>query len=122
MLITTNVVILSQNQIPQLIKQIEKSVFTVLSIDENDNEFSQGSGFFISSNGIGVTNYHVLDGAYNAKIKLSTGEIIPIESICDYDKNADIVIFNPDEKWEVKDFESKATNTPFIGEDRKSVV
>ena len=29
---------------------------------------------------------------------------------------ADIVIFNPDEKWEVKDFESKATNTPFIGE------
>ena len=27
---------------------------------------------------------------------------------------ADIVIFNPDEKWEVKDFESKATNTPFI--------
>lgn len=93
MLITTNVVILSQNQIPQLIKQIEKSVFTVLSIDENDNEFSQGSGFFISSNGIGVTNYHVLDGAYNAKIKLSTGEIIPIESICDYDKNADIVIF-----------------------------
>lgn len=29
---------------------------------------------------------------------------------------ADIVIFNPDEKWEVKDFASKSTNTPFIGE------
>ena len=29
---------------------------------------------------------------------------------------ADIVIFNEDEKWEVKDFASKSKNTPFIGE------
>lgn len=29
---------------------------------------------------------------------------------------ADIVIFNPNEKWEVKEFASKATNTPFTGE------
>lgn len=28
---------------------------------------------------------------------------------------ADIVIFNLDEKWEVKEFASKSTNTPFIG-------
>ena len=29
---------------------------------------------------------------------------------------ADIVIFNPDEIWEVKDFDSKSSNSPFIGE------
>lgn len=29
---------------------------------------------------------------------------------------ADIVIFNPDEQWVVKEFASKSTNTPFIGE------
>lgn len=29
---------------------------------------------------------------------------------------ADLVIFNPDEKWEVKDFVSKASNSPFIGQ------
>lgn len=29
---------------------------------------------------------------------------------------ADLVIFNPDEQWEVKDFDSKSSNSPFIGE------
>lgn len=29
---------------------------------------------------------------------------------------ADILIFNPDEKWIVKDFDSKSSNSPFIGE------
>lgn len=29
---------------------------------------------------------------------------------------ADILIFNPDEEWIVKDFDSKSSNSPFIGE------
>lgn len=29
---------------------------------------------------------------------------------------ADILIFNPEEEWTVRDFNSKSTNTPFIGE------
>lgn len=29
---------------------------------------------------------------------------------------ADLVIFNPDEQWEVRDFDSKSSNSPFIGE------
>lgn len=29
---------------------------------------------------------------------------------------ADILIFNPDEEWVVKDFDSKSSNSPFIGE------
>ena len=29
---------------------------------------------------------------------------------------ADILIFNPDEEWTVKDFDSKSSNSPFIGE------
>lgn len=31
-------------------------------------------------------------------------------------KPADLVIFNPDKEWVVKDFASKSTNTPFTGE------
>ncbi|WP_297135715.1 dihydroorotase [Terrisporobacter sp.] len=29
---------------------------------------------------------------------------------------ADLVIFNPDEQWEVRDFDSKSSNSPFMGE------
>lgn len=31
--------------------------------------------------------------------------------------DADVVIFNPDETWTVKEFASKSTNSPFIGEE-----
>ena len=31
--------------------------------------------------------------------------------------DADLVVFDPDEKWTVKEFKSKATNSPFIGEE-----
>ena len=31
--------------------------------------------------------------------------------------DADLVVFNPDEKWTVKEFKSKAANSPFIGEE-----
>ena len=31
--------------------------------------------------------------------------------------DADLVLFDPNEKWTVKEFRSKATNSPFIGEE-----
>ena len=31
--------------------------------------------------------------------------------------DADLVLFDPNEKWTVKEFKSKATNSPFIGEE-----
>ena len=79
--------------VTQLVSNIEKSIFTVFSIDKDDQVFSQGSGFFIESSGIGITNYHVLDGAYKAQIRLSDGTIVPIESVYDYNQNADLVKF-----------------------------
>jgi len=30
---------------------------------------------------------------------------------------ADIVIFDPSEKWVVKNFKSKSTNSPFVGQE-----
>ena len=37
-------------------------------------------------------------------------------------KPADIVIFDPEEEWEVGDFASKSTNTPFTGETLPGIV
>ena len=31
--------------------------------------------------------------------------------------DADLVVFDPEEKWTVKEFKSKAANSPFIGEE-----
>ena len=82
-----------QNSVQNLLPKVQDAVFTVFAEDEQGNIFSQGSGFFINPTGIGITNFHVLDGAYKAKIKLFNGTIVPIQSVCDYDKDADLVKF-----------------------------
>lgn len=92
-------------QLPLLIEKVEKSVFTVYAMNCQDQMYSQGSGFFIDPSGIGITNFHVLDGAYKAKIKLHNGEIIPIESILDYDRKKDLVKFT---------IKKKETSYPFL--------
>lgn len=81
------------NLLPSLIEKVEKSIFTVYAMDSQDEVYSQGSGFFIDSTGIGITNFHVLNGAYKANIKLYDGTIIPIESVLDYDRDKDLVKF-----------------------------
>lgn len=56
--------------IGNLYNRVNPAVSTVLTYDSGNNPFRQGSGFFISSNGDYITNYHVLKGAYSAEIQL----------------------------------------------------
>ena len=79
--------------IKQLITKAENAIFTVFAADEQGNTFSQGSGFFISAQGVGITNYHVLDGAHSGYIKDKNGNKYKIKSILDYNPNTDLVKF-----------------------------
>jgi len=51
-----------------------------------------GSGFFITSDGIAVTNFHTIDGSIFANVILSTGESYPVEKVLWYDKAADLAV------------------------------
>jgi tetratricopeptide (TPR) repeat protein len=56
-------------------------VVTVVNYDVNGEVSSIGSGFFISKSGELLTNFHVMDGAYNAEIKTHDGSQYPIETV-----------------------------------------
>ena len=53
---------------------------------------ANASGFFISADGLAVTNYHSIDGAIYATAALSTGEVYPIERVIYYDAGIDIAV------------------------------
>ena len=53
---------------------------------------ANASGFFISADGLAVTNYHSIDGAIHAAATLSTGEVYPVESVVWYDADIDIAV------------------------------
>ena len=52
------------------------AVFYIETFDHNGNRLGTGSGFFIDSKGIAVTNYHVIEGAFTAKITTANDQVI----------------------------------------------
>lgn len=78
----------------EIIKETEDATFTVYTYDGFGRPMGSGSGFFISEDGIGITNYHVLDGAVKATLKTSGGEEFVINQVLASDENWDIVKFD----------------------------
>ncbi len=76
-----------------LIPKIKDAIFTVYAEDENHTIFGSGSGFFISSSGIGITNFHVLQGATFGHIKDTKGHEYKIDYVLDYNPQHDLVKF-----------------------------
>lgn len=108
----------NKKSISQLFKELEKSVFMVFALNNSGNG-AQGSGFFINSEGIGITNYHVLEGYKNKMIQTSDGQQYSIIEILKTStpENNDYVIFKVDSKGHTfKSLNIAHTRTP-IGED-----
>ncbi len=53
---------------------------------------STSSGFFISADGLAVTNYHAIEYAFHATVTLSNGETFPVEKVLYYDPEIDIAV------------------------------
>ena len=53
---------------------------------------SEASGFFITADGLAVTNYHSIQDAVRATAVLSTGDVYEVESVVYYDVGIDIAV------------------------------
>lgn len=59
---------------------------------EAQSSNGNASGFFITADGLAVTNYHAIDGAIEATATLSSGECYPVEQVIYYDAKIDIAV------------------------------
>ena len=71
-------------------REVLESIFLVAAADQNNNVFSIGSSFAITSNGIFCTNYHVIENARYLYLKYNNSYLSA--SIIYYDENNDIAI------------------------------
>jgi serine protease Do len=76
-----------------IFKKCNPAVFMIYTSD-GDNVF-QGSGFFISENGVAVSNYHVFKGTSVGleEIKLVSGETLKVGQVILKDEENDFIIF-----------------------------
>jgi endonuclease G len=77
----------------ELFKKYKPAVFIINTYNGVEN--FQGSGFFISPNGIGISNYHVFKGTQKGleRIKLESGEEFKISEIIEANEEYDYIIF-----------------------------
>ena len=74
-------------------KTFDNIVFKIEILNKKKVITSQGSGFFIKSDGTFVTNAHVVEDAWYGRIKLDNRVLnYDIEYIYEYNKNKDIAI------------------------------
>lgn len=80
----------------EIFEKYNSAVFMIFTSDGFRQ--CQGSGFFISSNGIAVSNYHVFKGTGIRLeiIKLTTGERYKVKEVIAKDNNHDFIIFKVD--------------------------
>jgi len=86
---------LTKYEASELYKKLEKSVGEILIYDANGKELGVGSCFVISADGKIVTNYHVIDNAYSAKIYLGD-KTYNVTSVLAFDANKDLAVIKID--------------------------
>lgn len=77
-------------------KKCAPAVFYLERYDTEGVLLGIGSGFFITRDGLALTNYHVIDGAASAVITTADGRTYPVKGICGYDTKHDIAVLQID--------------------------
>jgi len=80
----------------QAIENDLKAVATLEVFDSRNKPVGQGSGFFITTSGILVTNFHVVKEAGNVRAHLPSGAFYTLKSFGPIDEKADIAVLQFD--------------------------
>lgn len=90
------ILISCKKNLKDIITENKQATITIYTYDEYGAPSGSGSGFFINENGVGITNYHVLEGSTKAVIKTSDSIEYEIDQI-----------IASDEKWDIAQFTIK---------------
>lgn len=75
----------------EIFEDSKNAVGEIITYDKSGSELALGTGFVYSSDGKIITNYHVIEDAYVAKIAINK-QNYNVQSILAYDKTIDLAI------------------------------
>jgi putative serine protease PepD len=75
-----------------LAKGARSAVVSIEVFDDEHNSIGIGSGFFVSNDGLLVTNYHVIEKASSAVAKTGSGDQLSIKGAVYFDRDNDLAV------------------------------
>ena len=101
--------------ITEVVAQAEKCVFIVYAVD-GSRTIGQGTGFFISEEGIGVSNHHVFAPSTEWVIENVNKEQFQVTEVIKQSEDFDFVVFRVESKGKKVPFLPLSAITPQKGE------
>lgn len=83
-------------QTPKWVEKAKRAVFSVVTYDKDDKILNTGNGFFVSEDGIAVSDYALFKEAQRAVIIDTEGRQMPVLNIMGADDMYDVVKFRVD--------------------------
>lgn len=80
-------------QAPKWVDKAKRSVFSVVTYDQSDKILNTGNGFFVTEDGIALSDYSLFKGAQRAVVINSEGVQMPVESVMGANDIYDVVKF-----------------------------
>lgn len=75
----------------QVFEMSKNGVGEIITYDKSGREYALGTGFVYKTDGTIITNYHVLESAYSAKITIN-GKSYTVSKVLAYDKFLDLAV------------------------------
>jgi hypothetical protein len=81
-----------RKDIPAIAKAANGVIVSIITSDKDGHPVAQGTGFLVSRDGRIVTNYHVINGASSAIVKLPDGAFYDVDGVVAFDKIRDLAV------------------------------
>jgi hypothetical protein len=96
-------VTLHATDIPALVQKVKPAVVEILTFDQQNKLLKTGTGFFISPDGLLLTNYHVISGGSSIMAKTPSGAVYVFKSFV-----------ATSETYDVAELQFFATDVPYL--------
>jgi S1-C subfamily serine protease len=83
---------LRADSIPDIVARSKSAIIEIVAFDSQNRPIKEGTGFFISSDGVAVTNLHVIQGANSLAAMANDGAFFAFESILYASPGVDLAI------------------------------
>lgn len=104
-------------QAPKWVEKAKRSVFSVVTYDSSDKILNTGNGFFVTEDGVALSDYSLFKGAQRAVVINSDGVQMPVESVMGANDIYDVVKFRVGISGKKVPALTLAATAPVVGAD-----